>query len=390
MLKLKHLRHPLRTLAKVKAAFASYLNIKILATRGDARFKDDARYNLRSVRDGFLPRLRDGGDTAILQRICDAYFRAAEGEPFVKQVYQPTKWWNEVRQTSLGPVRRALASRDLAALDAMYRNFFRDSCSAGLIGVPYKMSQAYRGAPFDDRFGRLFLSNALHRIDYWNEQTGNRYALRDLAGPDVGNPFGILLAGILVRSGTESQHYFAQRIAELLPPSAAVVTEIGGGYGGVAYYLLRDHPQVSYCNFDVLESTSLASYYLLKSFPHLRFLLYGEQALSAESLSRFRVALMPACELAHVPTKSADLTFCCHTLSSLTRAAMIGYLDEIARVTRKSFLYIGRREESNPVQRLIRTRFPQFRLAEKRFLEWNKQRFFSDYEIECLYQLPEP
>jgi hypothetical protein len=364
--------------------------MKILSARGDARFKNDPRYTVRNVRDGFAPRLNGGDDTAILQRICNSYIRAIERETLAKGAYGPTGWWNEVRQTSLGPLRRALASRDLAALSTMFCNFFRDPCSAGLIAVPYKMSGACQGHPVDERHARFFLSNALHRIDYWRELTGNCFGLRDLAGTDVGNPFGVSIDGVLIRSGTESQHYFAQRIAELLSSQSAVVTEIGGGFGGMAYYLLRDHPQISYRNFDVPESIALASYYLLKSFPHRKFLLYGEEELTVESFAKYNVALLPVFELNRLATKSVDLTFSSHTMSDLAHAAIIEYLEQIVRMTHRYFLYVGRTAESDPFQKLIRRRYPAFTLSEKRFLEWNKQKTLNDSEVECLYQILSP
>lgn len=386
MLKLKHMRHPLHTLGVAKDVFAAHFNMKLLAARGDARFKEDARYNLRSVREGFTSRLYSGNDTAILHRICEAYVRAADREPAVQPAYQPTKWWNEVRQTSLAPVRQALASRDVGALGAMYRNFFREPCSAGLVGVPPGMSEVYRGLPFNDGCARFFLSNALHRVDYWKEQTGGRFELRELAGPEVGNPFGVLLDGVLVRSGTESQHYFARRIADLLPPGDAVVAEIGGGFGGVGYYLLRDQPRISYWNFDVPESIALASYYLLKSLPHLEFLLYREQAPTGESFAKCSVALLPVFELHSLPAKSVDLTFSSHTLSSLTPTAMSEYLEQIARTTRKFLLYVGRSRESNSFRKLVQRRYPALKLVDTRLMKWNKQKTLNDDEVECLYE----
>lgn len=386
-LKAKHFRHPIRTLAAAKNLFAAHVNMRILGARGEARFRNDPRYGLRSLRDGFASRLNVSDDSAILQRICNAYIRAVQREPSVRSAYQPTRWWNEIRQRSLAPVRRALTSRDIAALNAMYRNFFRDPCSTGLIGVPPKMGGAYLGAPVDDRYSRLFLSNALHRVDYWREVTGDHFALRDLAGPDVGNPFGVSIEGVLIRSGTEPQHYFAQRIADLLPTGRAIVAEIGGGFGGMAYYLLRDRPEISYCNFDVPESIALASYYLLKSFPHWKFLLYGEDELSAAPLGRYNAILLPTFEIESVPPKSVDLTFSSHTLSDLERSCMGEYLEHIVRITRKSFLYVGRSAESRPVQTLIRHGYPRFKLSGERPLEWNKQKLLNDNEVECLYQI---
>jgi len=386
MLKSKHLRRPFRTLGVAKDLFAARLSMKVLGPRGHAHFREDARYNLQNVTDGFAPRLDESGDDApILQRICSAYARAAERETFVKPVYRPTGWWKDVRRDGLAPVRRALAARDIAALQRMYRNFFRDACSTGLVGAPYKMNKAYLGQAVEESYRRFFLSNALHRIDHWKAKTRNRFPLRDLAGPEIGNPFGLSLDGTLVRAGTESQHYSAHRIIELLSPQNRAIVEIGGGFGSMAYYLLRDRPGTTYVNFDVPESIALASYYLLKSFPDREFLLYGEEPL--DSLARFSFVLMPVFELPNMPTKSADLTFSAHTLSSLTRAAMAEYLDEINRTTNKYLLLVGRNAESGLLGRLIGLRLPHLTLAEKRVLEWNKWKILNDLEEECLYQM---
>ena len=388
MLKLKHLRRPFRTLGVAKDLFAAHLSMKVLGPRGDAQFRDDARFNLQNVADGFAPRLDESGnDEAILQRICRAYVRAAGRETVVKSVYRPTGWWKDVRRDGLAPVRRALAARDIDALQLMYRNFYRDPCSTGLVGAPYKMNKAYPGEAADESCRRFFLSNALHRIDHWKAQTGNRFALRDLAGPEIGNPFGVSIDGTLVRAGTESQHYSAHRIMELLLPQNAAVVEIGGGFGSMAYYLLRDRPGTTYLNFDVPESIALASYYLLKSFPDREFLLYGEEPLSADSLARFRVTLMPVFELPNMPPRSADLIFSAHTMASLTRAAMTEYLDEVNRTMSEYLLLVGRAAESGPLERLIRLRLPRLALAEKRVFEWNKLKILNDLEEECLYRV---
>jgi len=388
MLKLKHLRHPLRTLGSAKAVFAAHLSMKVLGPRGEARFKGDARYDLRNVTEGFAPRLeKDGDDSAILERICTAYLRAIDQEPLARPVYQATGWWKEVRRTGLTRVRSALASRDIAAVQSMYRNFFRDSCSAGLIGVPYKMSEAYSGRVVDDSYRRFFLSNALHRIDHWKMQTGHRFALRDLAGPETGNPFGVSIDGTLVRAGTESHHYCAHRIAGLLPPGAATVMEIGGGFGSMAYYLLRDRAETTYINFDMPESIALASYYLLKTFPQRKFLLYGEEGFSAETWARHDVVLLPTFKLSNEPRKRAHLTVSSHTMSGLSRAAIAEYMSEIVRTTRRYFVLVGRSAENGPLRNLIRARYPSLRLVEARRLEWNRQRILHEDEEECVYEI---
>jgi hypothetical protein len=175
MIKMKHLRHPLRTANAVRGRVAAYLDRKRFVDDGERRFRGDARYDLRNVTNGFVSRIDDAGDdAALLQRICTAYIKAVEQQPFAGAIYQSTEWWQQVRERSLGPVMRALQTRDVGALSRMYRNFFRDPCSNGLVGVPYGISQAYLGGAAKGFHHRLYLCDALYRIDHWMAQTGGR------------------------------------------------------------------------------------------------------------------------------------------------------------------------------------------------------------------------
>lgn len=388
MLKLKHLRHPLRTANVVKTLVAEHWNMRRLASRGERRFRSDARYDLQSVTDGFASR-RNGqcNDTALLERICTAYNKAMSQQHFAKQAYNATKWWKDMRNAGLEPVQRALAARETNTLQAMYQNFYRDSCSAGLVGVPFQMARAYNGARVKDTYRSFFLSDALHRIDYWKSQTGNRFDVRELAGPEVGNPFGVQIEGTFVRTGAEYQHYCAQRICDLLPAGDGFVVEIGGGFGGMAYYLLRDRPALRYADFDVPESLALTSYYLLKAFPHLSLLLYGEEEFTHGAQEKFDIVLMPVFELGKLAPKSVDLTFSSHAMSDLSSHATAEYMDEIARTTRRYLLYIGHAAAGASFQKVMSVKYPAFTLVEKCDLEWNRLKFVDAEEVELLYRV---
>ena len=353
----------------------------MLTSRGERRFRNDVRYDLQNVADGWSCRVdHSDEDASLLERICAAYIKATEQQSLVKEAYRAAGWWQSVRKSSLAPVQGALASRDTKALRAMYRNFFRDPCSAGLIAGPFHEVGTDSRKADSDSYRRFYLSNALHRIDYWKEQTKNRFDLSHLAGPTTGNPFGVAIEGTLVRTGTEYQHYCATRICDLVPAQRGVVVEIGGGFGSMAYYLLRDRPKTTYIDFDVPESIALASYYLLKSLPDLRFLLYGEEDLSEESLSKFDIILMPAFELRRVPAKSVDLSFSSYAMSSFSRQATVEYMDEIVRITRRLILHICSGTKSIPFQKLIRLNYPSLVIVEKRSLEWNRQQFLNSDE----------
>ena len=191
--RIQHLRHPLQTAAAARNLLALYLNIKRFGDRSHRHYRGDARYDLANVSKGFASRAEDSceDDDEILKRICEAYIGAAERERLAREVYQASAWWRQVRDMSLGPVRQALGSRDIASLRRMYRNFFRDASSTGLIGVPFSLTQAYFGKQIKDIHRRYFLGDALYGIDHWKTLTGDRLPLQVLAGPEIGNPFGM-------------------------------------------------------------------------------------------------------------------------------------------------------------------------------------------------------
>jgi len=384
--KLKHLRHPIRAAGAVRSLIVMHQGMKQLAAHGEQRFKDDPRFDLRYVREGFVPHYDDAADdTTILERICRAYSKATDQQRLAKPAYGATSWWHEMGR-GRNPAERALAAGDVRSLGTMYRNFFRDSCSAGLIGVPLHSLKLFPVKAIDDLYRRCFLTDALHRIDYWKLQTGGQFAVHNLEGPGVGNPFGVVIEDTLVAVGTEYQHYCAQKISSLLPTGRASILEIGGGYGSMAYYLLRDRPQTTYIDFDVPESLALASYYLLKSLPGRSFLLYGEEELTPDSISRFDTVLMPAFELGKMPVYSADLSFSSHTMSCLSHDAMDEYMNHIARTTCGHLLHIGDISASDSLHELITLRHSSFVLQEKRLTDWNTQKFRGEHEVEYLYK----
>ncbi len=384
--RIKHLRHPLQTAAAARHLLALYLNIKGVGDRSHRRYRGDARYDLMNVSNGFTSRPDAScGDDEVLERICVAYIAAAQREQFAPEVYQASAWWRQVRLTSHGPVIRALSSRDLASLRRMYSNFFRDASSTGLISVPYSLTKAYFDKPIRDIHRRYFLGDALYGIDYWKTLTGDRFPLHVLAGPEIGNPFGIMIGETLVRVGSAYQHYSAHKIASCLFSAKAIVAEFGGGFGGMAYYLLRDQPGVKYIDFDVPESLALTAYYLLRSFPNLRFLLYGEGAITAETLASADVVLMPLFEMESLPSESVEMVFSSHAMSDISQKAMSAYLRTISRISTGCFLYMGNAQGAESVRNLTADSQPLFRLDEMRPSGWNTHRFPKADEVECLF-----
>jgi hypothetical protein len=386
-LKLKHLRHPLHTANVAKTLVARRWSSWRFADRAERHFASDARYDLQSVKQGFTARIDDQSvDAALLERICTSYIKAARQEQLVPEAYKPTRWWEQERRRRLQPVIQALMTCDTSAVRRMYQNFFRDPCSAGLI-IEQGMAKHYFGNSLRGDFHRrLYLLDALYRIDYWRMQTGGRFTVGDLSGPAIGNPFGVMIEGTLVRPEAEYQHYCAHRIGGLLDSKTATVAEVGGGFGGMAYYLLRDQPGTTYIDFDVPESVALTSYYLLKAFPHLRFLLYGEEELTRDAISRSDVVLMPVFELATMPLACVDITFSSYAMSALSHEGMVDYLHHVDHMTRDYFFYIGD-GSAKAISDLVEQQYRSLKLVETCSSGRHAHRVEGVSEVEYVYRI---
>jgi putative sugar O-methyltransferase len=385
-LKAKHLRHPFRSITAAKVLAKTYFDVKLFPYRSRLRFRGDSRYQLQNVTEGFSSRIDDSSnDQQLLERICSAYIKAIEHQETAPETYQPSRWWRQVQQTRLRPVMQALNNRDIQALRTMYRNFYRDSCSSGLI-IMTDVPWAVHHGEIKDIHRHFYLGDSLCCVDYWKQRTAGRFPLADLAGPNIGNPFGVMLDGTLVRFEAPYQHYCAHRLSTLLDPRQSTVVEIGGGFGGMAYFLLRDRQPVTYLDFDLPECIALASYFLLKAFPSLTFLLYGEKEMTSNEIEPANVVLMPLFEIEKLQPRSVDVTFSSHAISALPSEFIAHYLDTICRTTRGYFLYIGGILGEKAISELASKRM-DLRMLETCVSGWNAHKTANWNDVEALYRV---
>jgi putative sugar O-methyltransferase len=253
----------------------------------------------------------------------------------------------------------------------MYRNFFRDPCSGGILGAPGGLAEAYFSGRIRDVYRHFYLSHVLYRLDYWKSLTNGRYTTRDLAGPGVGNPFGVIIDGTHISVGAEYSHYCAHRVREQLDSEGVTVAEMGVGFGRMAYYLLRDRPGASYVGFDLPENVALASYYLMRALPGLKFLCYGEKTITRESIEEADVVMLPRFALTTVPARSVDLTFTSHGMSELSTDELGHYVREISRITDERLLFMSNRAASQVISESVRRQSKPFALESSRETGWH-------------------
>ncbi len=166
--------------------------------------------------------------------------------------------WAWIQENKQNEYKKNLAHGNKEALITMYQNFFRNQISFG-ISAPDSDSESTR---------RDLVNDTLLDLDTLREFCGD-IPLSELNTPFIGNPFGVLIDSSLILYNSCRHYYHAHKIKELTENiKRPVILEIGGGYGGVFYYLNRLTKNYCYIVCDLAE-TLFTNYYFTKKWSHM-------------------------------------------------------------------------------------------------------------------------
>lgn len=353
--------------------------------------RGDSNYNLALLEKGFKPQVVDSSDdTVILTRICNSYNKSKQVQKTENPVYSPSNEWVPIYEKPYREVMQALSSGDIEKLSVIYRNFWRNSTSAGLIGFPVdSMEKSYfsGGIWLPDKL--LAMNDGVHRYNLWKNLTNNRYSPSALESPLIGNPFGYYFDGHFVKCGSDYLHYYASTIGGLMTSSAGAkaALELGGGYGGMGYYFMRDNQDATYVDVDLPENMALTAYYLLKSFPDREFLLYGEADLESVDIAAYSGVILPSFAIRQLPSKFADVVFNSYSLAEMSREAIDEYIAQMGRINKDDgyFLHVNHNKNSVVTGDNFGIENYSYRLEYKRPALWNFAMNPAMDEIEYLY-----
>src|ERR1017187_9438544 len=129
---------------RLKGRLVKEMNRSILFRRMRHEFCHDPNYRLDLVAQGFLDHSEENiDDSTILERVVSSYSKAKAAQQNAAPNYQVSNEWLPIYNDQLRGVIAALKERNLDELGTMYRNLFRDPCSAGLAGLPVNMKKIY-------------------------------------------------------------------------------------------------------------------------------------------------------------------------------------------------------------------------------------------------------
>jgi hypothetical protein len=301
---------------------------------------------------------------AIAERVRLAYRRAA-AEAGEYPGSSPSDLWGRLISNSYGELTRALDGDDLTTLATTLERMFAARTTTGLsmggeLGylsdssgrdfyVDWWIDGLYSLASYLGLLGET-METAQPPINSVSAFEALYRALVERLGTDLGFPavcgaWGIEVQGRLTpRTSWRHLHAAHAMLDETKGLSSARIVEVGGGFGGVAYWTQRLRPDaIEYTIYDFPIVNVIAGYFLLRAIPSPLVVLNGERSEPGVP----QIALLPNWRIFQEADRSADIAFNQDSLPEMPREAAIRYLEVFDRIVRLGF-YSENQEDAHP------------------------------------------
>jgi len=296
---------------------------------------DKSNIDLLSLENGLINCPEDSWDkTKIISRISKMYQKLKQDDSSINSLYKAGGEWDHYiaeRQSFYDD----LLNDNHDAAHKILSNFWRNKL--GPIVKEYAKYEQIKDNETEatERFVDKVASNYL----IWRELYQSDVS--ELKIPNIGNQWGLSIDGELVAPKATRYHAHAQQVKSLTSDvEKPVFAEIGGGYCGLANYMLRDIPNLTYIDFDLPETLVIGAYYIMCAFPEKRILLYGEyEDLDEVNLEHYDCLFLPNFELPNFKHNTVDVFYNSFSLSEMPKETSTEYIDQIQKICKTYFLH---------------------------------------------------
>ena len=117
-----------------------------------------------------------------------------------------------------------------------------------------------------------------------------------------------------------------------------LIIDIGAGYGGLIGLIKRVFPSIKCVLLDLPEANAIQTYYLSKSFPNRKILLFEnikDQARLDFGIENFDFAIVPGNLIAKIEDNSIDMFINTRSLMEMTQSVVSFYFKHIQRAIKE-------------------------------------------------------
>jgi putative sugar O-methyltransferase len=324
----------------------------------------------------------------IIKQIIALYKLIKKEQKDISKIYFPDGEW-QVYINERFDLYDSLLNNNIEEVYNIFKNFWRNKLGPIVSQYAYFSDLTNGSEEKKERFKKLMSRDyTIWQALYLNEK------LENLSVPRIGNPWGYSINNYLIIPQAFRFHNHCKQISNILIDyQKSVWAELGGGYGGTCYYYFKNNPNtnVTYINFDLPETLVIAAYYLLRTLPERKILLYySKTPITRKFIEQYDIILMPNYAIEELENNSVDLFLNAFSLSEMPYNVISNYISHIERVTSGYFLHNNMDRKGIVNRGFERIPCSDYPINSKKFkLLYKKFDLFQGYEgdyREYLYQ----
>lgn len=282
----------------------------------------------------FVNPSQDKHEKLIVERIFQAYKLMKAEQAKVSPLYKPSSLWQQQLDSAYCYLSDGLKENDINKFHFFLANFGAWKQAHGIEHSSFirKNSKSF--------VRKRYLQNVIFnsQLKFWQWFYNNRKSLSSLTYPRVGNQTGAYIEGVFIGMNSFFDEIYSSMLAELIQDTKRpVIAELGAGSGKSGYFIFRNFADCCYIDFDLPETLSVASYYLMLSCPDKKALLFGENAYTSDCHHEYDLIFMPSWEISKVGKETVTLFLNIASLGEMTKAAVENYIYYMANSTKYLF-----------------------------------------------------
>lgn len=277
----------------------------------------------------------DKNERKLAERIFTSFRKMKRDQKLAAQLYQPSSLWEAQLKKSYAYLISGLEENNIDKFHFFLANFGAWKEYTGV--EEGSLIQKYAKPGF--LITRRYLQNEIfyNLLKLWKYYNVDK-EVDCLERPNYGNLSGAYIDGVLLTVDSFFGEIYGSLLSGLLQPlQRPVIGEIGAGCGRLAYYTIRRQESFAYIDFDLPEVLCLASYYLMKTFPQKKTLLYGEEEYTPATHLKYDLIFMPSYEICKLDSSCVHLFINETSLGEMTQEAAENYLHYITKSTKYFF-----------------------------------------------------
>jgi len=280
--------------------------------------------------------LFDEKDLDLSKKIFEFYKRMKIDQLQVNSAYNPSSMWQDHIDIDYKYLKDAYETNNLKNFSYFLQNFGNWENYLGIENQTFIKNYS------KNIFSKKFLTN---RIVYdqkklWEYFNQNNQELSELDMPRYGNQCGILIDHNIFNPGLGG--FFTNVYSEIInkylkKDKKNTILEIGGGYGKLAYFILKKQKNCCYIGLDIPEVLILGAYYLSKCFPEKKIFLYGQEKFNNNILQDYDLIFLPGWEIENISEDTVDMSMNKNSLGEMNPETAKKYLKHVNRISKYFF-----------------------------------------------------